>query len=488
MCSSFSKYEVIQLNDHGIIVLENITKCYVDDIPVIEDLSLAIQEGEFLTLLGPSGCGKTTILRMIGGFDRPTEGHIYLEGKEISDVPPNLRPVNTVFQKYALFPFLNVYDNIAFGLKQKGLPKDEIRTKVEKVLDIVDLEGFDKRKINTLSGGQQQRVAVARAIVNEPRILLLDEPLGALDYKMRQEMQLELRAMHEKLGITFVYVTHDQEEALTMSDRIVVLADGIIQQADTPEMIYRKPTNIFVADFIGVSNIFNGFITKEGEATFLNHPFKCESDLPLGSKIMAMIRPENVKLLPKGEGQISGKIDEAVFKGDCYEVTVVSGKNEIVAYEHKPMFRNTQVDIELSPESIHIMPFDTSTNRFEGVIDDKYEIVLEDVTFRPDISRLVVGAVFDGSIWKGADKKPVDLAGRKVSVYFDPSDAQLSDDEGAGIVDGNIASIIYVGDHYVYIVRSDNDWDYYVDDEWLWNVGDRVSVIVPEESIRYRLV
>ncbi len=476
------------MKDSGLIVLEHITKSYVNDIPVIEDLSLSIREGEFLTLLGPSGCGKTTILRMIGGFEKPDHGKIFMDGKEISDLPPNLRPVNTVFQKYALFPFLNVYDNIAFGLKQRHLPADEIRKKTEKVLEIVDLEGFEKRQISTLSGGQQQRIAIARAIVNEPRILLLDEPLGALDYKMRQEMQLELRQMQRELGITFVYVTHDQEEALTMSDRIVVLADGIIQQADTPEMIYRKPANIFVADFIGVSNIFNGFVTSSTGARFLEHDFSCESDLPIGSKIMAMIRPENVTIVPEESGQVTGKVDGSVFKGDVYEVTVISGKSEILAYSSRSYDEGTSVGINMEPGSIHLMPFDVSTNRFEGVFDDKYEVVLEDVTFAPDISKIIPGAVMDNGVWKGPDKKPLALQGRKVQVYFDPSDAQLSDDENAGIVVGNIASIIYVGDHYVYIVRSDNDWDYYVDDEWLWNAGDRVGVVVPQECIKYRLV
>ena len=476
------------MKDSGLIVLDHITKSYVNDIPVIEDLSLSIHEGEFLTLLGPSGCGKTTILRMIGGFEKPDSGSIFMEGKEISMLPPNLRPVNTVFQKYALFPFLNVYDNISFGLKQRKLDPAEIRKKTKKVLEIVDLEGFEKRQISTLSGGQQQRVAIARAIVNEPRILLLDEPLGALDYKMRQEMQLELRQMQKELGITFVYVTHDQEEALTMSDRIVVLADGIIQQADTPEMVYRKPANIFVADFIGVSNIFNGFVTSSEGAKFLDHDFICKNDFPVGSKIRAMIRPENVSIVPSGQGEVSGIVDGSIFKGESYEVSIISGKSEILAYSGHFLEKGEQVDIKMEPGSIHLMPFDVSTNRFDGVLDDKYEIVLEDVTFKPDISRLIPGAVFDDGIWKGADKKPLDLQGKKVQVYFDPADAQLSDDEESGLVTGNIASIIYVGDHYVYIVRSDNDWDYYVDDEWLWNAGDRVGVVVPQECIKYRLV
>ena len=225
---------------------------------VIEDFSLEVKRGEFVTFLGPSGCGKTTILRMIGGFEKPTSGEILLNGQDIAPLPPNLRPVNTVFQKYALFPHLNVYDNVAFGLKLKKLDKKEMDLRVKKALEMVDLEGFEKRSVNTLSGGQQQRIAIARAIINEPEVLLLDEPLSALDYKMRKEMQLELKNMHRKLGITFIFVTHDQEEALTMSDKVVVMSDGEIQQVGTPEEIYNEPANVFVADFIGESNIFNG--------------------------------------------------------------------------------------------------------------------------------------------------------------------------------------------------------------------------------------
>ena len=242
----------------NIIELKNIKKVF-DDTVVVDDFNLTVKKGEFVTFLGPSGCGKTTTLRMIAGFEFPTEGEILLNGEHISKLPPNRRPINTVFQRYALFPHLNVYDNVAFGLNLKKLPKAAVNEKVKHVLEVVDLEGFEKRRISTLSGGQQQRIAIARAIVNEPDILLLDEPLGALDLKMRKEMQLELKAMHEQLGITFIYVTHDQEEALTMSDKVVVMSDGMIQQTGTPEEIYNEPTNAFVADFIGESNIFEGW-------------------------------------------------------------------------------------------------------------------------------------------------------------------------------------------------------------------------------------
>ena len=273
------------LENKKIIELIDVCKEF-DGVSVVENINLYVRQGEFITFLGPSGCGKTTTLRMIAGFEMPTSGQILLDGKDISHLPPNRRPVNTVFQKYALFPHLNVFENVAFGLKQKRvkttyvdkkgnekiknekLPKAVIAEKVRKALEIVDLSGFEKRSISTLSGGQQQRIAIARSIVNEPEILLLDEPLGALDLKMRKEMQLELKAMHKRLGITFIYVTHDQEEAVTMSDTIVVMADGAIQQIGSPEMIYNEPKNTFVADFIGESNIFSGVMPKDGQVRF----------------------------------------------------------------------------------------------------------------------------------------------------------------------------------------------------------------------------
>ena len=266
----------------NIIELKHITQTFEDGFVAVEDFNLTVKRGEFVTFLGPSGCGKTTTLRMIAGFEIPTEGEILLDGKEIGNLPPNKRPINTVFQRYALFPHLNIFDNIAFGLKLKKLSKDEIKRKVKKVLEMVDLEGFETRKVATLSGGQQQRIAIARALVNEPQILLLDEPLGALDLKMRKEMQLELKSMHERLGITFIYVTHDQEEALTMSDKIVVMSEGRMQQIGTPEDIYNEPKNAFVADFIGESNIFTGIMTDKLKVRFCGAEFACVDDVEHG--------------------------------------------------------------------------------------------------------------------------------------------------------------------------------------------------------------
>ena len=296
-----------------IIELKGVTKYYNDNL-VLDNVSFYVNKGEFITFLGPSGCGKTTTLRMIAGFDIPTSGEILLAGKDISKLPANKRPVNTVFQRYALFPHLNVYENIAFGLKCKRvlntyenakgekytkkqrLSKAEIAEKVKKALEIVDLEGFEKRSVTTLSGGQQQRVAIARAIVNEPEILLLDEPLGALDLKMRKEMQIELKEMHRRLGITFIYVTHDQEEALTMSDTIVVMADGIVQQIGTPAAIYNEPANTFVADFIGESNILNGTVVGNRKVKFCGKTFDCLDDFEVNEMVDVVVRPEDIRM------------------------------------------------------------------------------------------------------------------------------------------------------------------------------------------------
>ena len=319
----------------NIIELKHICRTFEDGFKAVSDFNLEVKRGEFVTFLGPSGCGKTTTLRMIAGFDMPTSGDILLNGRDISKLPPNERPINTVFQRYALFPHMNIFENIAFGLKLKKMPKDKIRKKVKKVLELVDLEGFEKRSVSTLSGGQQQRVAIARALVNEPEILLLDEPLGALDLKMRKEMQIELKAMHDELGITFIYVTHDQEEALTMSDKIVVMSEGKIQQIGTPEDIYNEPQNAFVADFIGESNIFNGIMTGNMQARFAGGLFRCVDDVPEGTQITAVVRPEDIVLTAPEKGQIRGRVISVIFKGIHYEITVQSGRYEVVIQSTK---------------------------------------------------------------------------------------------------------------------------------------------------------
>ncbi|MBQ5431815.1 MAG: ABC transporter ATP-binding protein [Lachnospiraceae bacterium] len=486
----------------NIIELSHITKTFEDGVTVIEDLNLSVKQGELVTLLGPSGCGKTTLLRMIGGFDMPTSGEILLHGQDIASLPPEKRPINTVFQKYALFPFLNIYDNIAFGLKQKKLEKDVIRQKVKSVLEMVDLEGFEKRRVDSLSGGQQQRVAVARAIVNEPELLLLDEPLSALDYKMRQEMQIEIKEMHRKLGMTFIYVTHDQEEAMNLSDRIVVMANGVIQQEGTPEEIYRRPNNIFVADFIGVSNIYNGVITKEGAAKFCGQEWQIQPLLPAGKRINAMVRPESVVFSAakedsniateetgKTQSSISAVVNESLFKGSVYEITAESGPFEITGYSSRGFAQGETIEITFPEDAIHLMPYDTTMNLYEGIILDETTADFGAFTLAIDLKNLYEDSYQDASgNLLTADGKPINWEGQKVSLNFNPADGDLSDDEKAGFVCGNIDTIIYVGDHYMYIVRGDQDEEYYVDDEWLWNVGDRVSVVVPNDKLKLQLV
>jgi len=359
------------VKDEKIIELVGLTRQFEDGVIAVDNIDLYVRKGEFVTFLGPSGCGKTTTLRMIAGFDKPTSGKILLNGKEISDLPPNKRPINTVFQRYALFPHLNVKDNVAFGLKLKKLDKNVISEKVEKALKMVDLEGFEKRSISTLSGGQQQRVAIARALVNEPEILLLDEPLGALDLKMRKDMQLELKEMHDKLGITFIYVTHDQEEALTMSDTIVIMKDGVIQQIGKPTDIYNEPKNAFVADFIGDSNIFSGTMVGDKKVRFIGRNFDCVDDFAKNEKVDVVVRPEDVFLMDEDKGQVKGVITSSIFKGVHYEMVMAVGKSEVVIQDTVERKVGEKVSIFIKPDDIHIMAKEFTANRYDGYITKK---------------------------------------------------------------------------------------------------------------------
>ncbi len=336
---------------HGVQIVKE-----YDGNRVVDNIDFWVKSEEFLTILGPSGCGKTTTLRMIGGFEKPTSGQILFEGKDITEIPPYERPINTVFQKYALFPHMNIYENIAFGLRIKKTSETEIKQRVERMLKLVNLEGFEKRSINSLSGGQQQRIAIARALVNEPKVLLLDEPLGALDLKLRKEMQLELKAMQKELGITFIYVTHDQEEALTMSDKIIIMNDGKIQQIGSPIDIYNEPENAFVADFIGESNIFDGVMHKDRLVTFAGQQFDCvDEGFATDEPVDVVIRPEDVELRQPGQGLVDGTVKDVIFKGVHYEMTVDQGDLLWTIHSTDMAVEGSTIGMWFAPDEIHIM-------------------------------------------------------------------------------------------------------------------------------------
>jgi spermidine/putrescine transport system ATP-binding protein len=346
---------VLDLKDNNIIELKGITKSYGKDT-ILDNLSLNIKKNEFLTLLGPSGCGKTTTLKIIAGFETADSGQVVFENNIINDIPPYERQLNTVFQKYALFPHMNVYENIAFGLKLKKMPKDVIDQKVKEMLKLVALEGYENRDIEALSGGQQQRVAIARALVNEPKVLLLDEPLGALDMKLRKGMQIELKRIQQKLGITFIFVTHDQEEALTMSDTIVVMNKGEIQQMGSPEDIYNEPANSFVAKFIGESNIVDGIMLDDFKVEFGGRIFDCvDKGFEKNEAIEVVIRPEDFEMVKYENGMLKGTVASVIFKGVHYEIEVKDENHTWILHNTKHAEIGSKIGLSLDPESIHIM-------------------------------------------------------------------------------------------------------------------------------------
>lgn len=475
-------------NSENIIELKHISKIYSDNgFKAVDDFNLTVKRGEFVTFLGPSGCGKTTTLRMIAGFEMPTDGEILLNGEDISQLPANKRPINTVFQRYALFPHMNIYENIAFGLKLKKLPKEEIKKKVKHVLDMVDLEGFENRKISTLSGGQQQRIAIARALVNEPEILMLDEPLGALDLKMRKEMQLELKNMHDQLGITFIYVTHDQEEALTMSDKIVVMSEGKIQQIGTPEDVYNEPENAFVADFIGESNIFKGIMTGHMKVRFCGGEFTGMDDVAEGTLVDVVVRPEDVIITQPEEGTITGVVTSVIFKGMHYEVAVESGKYEMVIRTTKCYHVDDKVGIRLEPDGIHIMIAEDHTTSFVASVNSDYTLDFNGKVINCDLTKVVnKSAMKDGTLID-ENGEVIDISKLKIVVSIQPYDIKMSDEIDAGLVSGHIINLIYKGDHYSYVVRTEFGHDLIVDDEYLWNMDDQVGLIMPEDKMKFQL-
>jgi spermidine/putrescine transport system ATP-binding protein len=493
------------MEENIIINLEHLYKEY-NKKNVVEDFTLKIKKGEFVTILGPSGCGKTTTLRMIAGFELPTSGKILLNGKNITNLPPYKRPINTVFQRYALFPHLDVYDNVAFGLKLKKVPvkiekhgKEITKIKhlddaaidelVTKALKVVDLEEMEDRDIATLSGGQQQRVAIARCIVNEPEILLLDEPLGALDLKMRKDMQLELKEMHRKLGITFIYVTHDQEEALTMSNTIVVMKDGVIQQIGTPVDIYNEPKNAFVADFIGESNIYSGTMIGKREVRFLGKSFKCIDDYPLNEKVDVVIRPEDIIILKKDKGIVNGVIESKVFKGVHYQYLIKVGKSEVFVRDTKDYSTNIEVGLEVKKENIQIMEKEYTINSYyDAWINNANQVVITDVPFDVDVRQLLPNSkLSEDGFLVGRDGKKYDLNDADVVVEIALDKVELSDDLSFGETHGTIISVVWKGDHYQYLVRTEEEEDYIVDSQYTWNANDRVGIHVAKDNIKLRL-
>ncbi len=473
----------VEMQTENIIELRNVSKVY-DGKEAVKNTTLAVKKGEFVTLLGPSGCGKTTTLRLIAGFEKPTTGQIFFNGQDITNLPPHKRKVNTVFQRYALFPHLTVFGNVAFGLKlkkvecepyfnKKGevvqkyrkLTKEEIRRKVDAALKMVDLEDYGYRNVSSLSGGQMQRVAIARALVNEPEVLLLDEPLGALDLKMRKDMQLELMNMHKKLGITFIYVTHDQEEALTMSDKVVVMRNGAIQQIATPEKIYDEPANAFVADFIGESNIFSGIMLDDYKVFFCDTTFECvDKGFKKREPIDVIIRPEDIQILSPEDPKaiLKAEVLSCVFKGDHYQITTLANGNEMVVHDTASVNAGEMVGLYVKPYDLHIM--------------HKFRIINEIKTY--------MSAENEVEICGGYFACVSDLpAGTPVTVKIAFTDVQITDDEDDGVLSGTVVSSIYKGSYYQCIVRTDDYYDFFVDTKDEWLKGDRVGIIVAPDKI-----
>lgn len=445
-----------------IISLKDIFMSYDGEV-ILNHINLDINEKEFVTILGPSGCGKTTTLRIIGGFIEPDSGDVFFDGKRINGTPPNKRNVNTVFQKYSLFPHLNVFDNVAFGLKLKKVPKSEIKRKVTQMLKTVDLKGYEKRSVSKLSGGQQQRVAIARALVCDPDVILLDEPLGALDLKLRKSMQLELKEIQQKTQKTFIYVTHDQEEALTMSDRVVVMNNGVIEQIGTPEDIYNEPVNAFVADFIGEANILNGTMVDDCRINILGKELECvDKGFGKNTPVDVVIRPEDIEITSPENGQLVGTVEKSTFKGVHYEMSVMCGKCEILIHSTKSAEIGSKIGMKVIPFNIQIMnkllPFYNNELEAEVKYSNKgenyFEFELENNTI----------TVYEHSFDEGT----------KLKITLSPSALSLAGDGIGDLKDVYIESVVYKGEHNEIILESDER-------KWLMlsDTDEQVATYVP---------
>ena len=454
-------------NNDYIIEIKNISKSFGDKV-ILDDVSINVKKGEFVTILGPSGCGKTTMLRLLAGFGQADKGEIRINGEEITNVPPHQRPVNTVFQRYALFPHLDVYENIAFGLKLQKVPAEEIDRRVMKVLRMVSMTDYEDRDVESLSGGQQQRVAIARAIANQPKVLLLDEPLAALDLKMRKDMQIELKEMHRKLGITFVYVTHDQEEALTLSDTIIVMNEGKIQQIGTPTDIYNEPQNSFVADFIGESNILNGRMVKDRLVEFVGHEFECV-DEGFGEDVAVdvVVRPEDIYIMNKIDGaQFTGKVKSCTFKGVHYEMFVDTDKGyELMVQDYNAFEPDAEVGLLIRPADIQVMHKERVCNTFEAEIVDATHVKFLDETFE-------------------CQPHSGFADGEKVKVEVEFSKVDLIDHPEEGMLSGLVYFLLYKGDHYHLTILTDDGYHIWVDTNDIWDKGDLVGINIAPLDIK----
>ena len=454
-------------NTDKIIEINHISKSFGDKC-ILNDISLFVKRGEFLTLLGPSGCGKTTLLRILAGFGSADSGTVLINGEDITNVPPHERPVNTVFQRYALFPHLDVYENIAFGLKLQKVPEEEIDRRVRKALRMVSMTDYEDRDVESLSGGQQQRVAIARAIVNQPKVLLLDEPLSALDLKMRKDMQIELKEMHKQLGITFVYVTHDQEEALTLSDTIVVMDDGNIRQIGSPTDIYNEPQNAFVADFIGESNILNGKMVKDRLVEFVGHQFECvDEGFGENVDVDVVVRPEDIYIMNRLEGaQLTAKVKSCTFKGVHYEIFVDTDKGyELMIQDYNAFEPESEVGLIIRPADIQVMHKERTLNTFEG------ELVSENKV------------KFLGEEWECLPQEGL-KAGDKAKVEVKFSSVDLIDHPEEGTLSGEVHFLLYKGDHYHLSVRTEYRDYIWLDTNDIWDKGDLVGINIAPEDIK----